>query len=302
MRAITPTRLWNRIQDAPLFWLLPALVFLLLFYTYPLLDVVRLSFTNASLIGGDYQYTLDSYSRLFRDPATLRSLQVTLIFASGSVVLKLVLGMMLALALDAGVKRGLLGMTVVRTSILAAWVIPGVIVGVLWRLLLSTSSHGLLNYWIESAFGTSVPFLTDTRLALLTAILANVWRGVAFTMIILYAGLQRIPAELYEAARIDGAGAVARFRYVTVPLLVPVVFIALVLMTISGVNTFDLIVALTDGGPARSTEVIGLTVYQQVFRFMNLGRGAAVAVLLLAINLGMTFIYLWLLRVNRRAE
>jgi ABC-type sugar transport systems, permease components len=118
-------------------------------------------------------------------------------------------------------------------------------------------------------------------------------------MIILYAGLQKIPAELYEAAVIDGAGAFARFRHITVPMLVPVIFIALVLMTISGVNTFDLIVALTGGGPARSTEVIALSVYQQVFKFMNLGRGSAVAVLLLAINLGMTLVYLFLLRLNR---
>lgn len=278
---------------------MPAAAFLLVFYTYPLLDVIRLSFTDAKLIGGDYAYTLRSYSRLFRDPATLRSLQVTLIFAIGSVVLKLTLGMLLALGLDAAVKRGLKGMVAVRTSILAAWVIPGVIVGVIWKLLLSTSSYGMLNYWIESAYGTSIPFLSEPQMALMTAILANVWRGVAFTMIILYAGLQKIPAELYEAAVIDGAGAFARFRHITVPMLVPVIFIALVLMTISGVNTFDLIVALTGGGPARSTEVIALSVYQQVFKFMNLGRGSAVAVLLLAINLGMTLIYLFLLRLNR---
>lgn len=299
MRQRRPALLWARLQESPFFWLMPAAAFLLVFYTYPLLDVIRLSFTDAKLIGGDYEYTLRSYSRLFRDPATLRSLQVTLIFAIGSVAVKLTLGMLLALGLDAAVKRGLRGMVAVRTSILAAWVIPGVIVGVIWKLLLSTSSYGMLNYWIESAYGTSIPFLSEPKMALMTAILANVWRGVAFTMIILYAGLQKIPAELYEAAVIDGAGAFARFRHITVPMLVPVIFIALVLMTISGVNTFDLIVALTGGGPARSTEVIALSVYQQVFKFMNLGRGSAVAVLLLAINLGMTLVYLFLLRLNR---
>jgi multiple sugar transport system permease protein len=139
-------------------------------------------------------------------------------------------------------------------------------------------------------------------MAVLTTILANVWRGVAFTMIILYAGLQRIPAELYEAAIVDGANALGRFRYVTLPMLVPVIFVALVLMTISSVNTFDLVVALTDGGPARATEVIGLTVYQHVFKFMNLGRGAALAVLLLVINLAMTGIYLLILRANRETD
>jgi multiple sugar transport system permease protein len=283
----------------PILWLLPAIVFLALFYTYPLLDVIRLSFTNARLIGGDVAYGFDSYRKLLLDPATGRSLQITLTFAIGTVLLKLTIGMLLAVGMDAGVKRGLKGMVVVRTSIMAAWVIPGAIVGILWKILLSTSAYGILNYWITSAFGASIPFLTDTRMALLTAVLADVWRGVAFTMIILYAGLQRIPAELYEAAIVDGAGAIARFRYVTLPMLIPVIFVALVLMTISGVNTFDLIMALTQGGPARSTEVIGLSVYQQVFKFMNVGRGAAIAVLLLAINMAMTAVYLILLRVNR---
>lgn len=292
----------TRFLGGPFFWLLPALTFLLVFYTWPLLDVIRLSFTDTKLIGGSDEFTLNSYRRLFLDPATRRSLTITVMFALGSVVLKLTLGMLLALSMDAAVKRGLRGMAVVRTSIMAAWVIPGVIVGILWKILLSTSSHGILNHWITSAFEISVPFLTDARMALVTTILANVWRGVAFTMIILYAGLQRIPAELYEAAIVDGANAFARFRFVTLPMLVPVIFVALVLMTISGINTFDLIVALTGGGPARATEVIGLTVYQHVFKFMNLGRGAAVAVLLLAINLAMTAIYLLLLRANRETN
>lgn len=298
----TSSSAWMRVQDSPWFWLLPAGLFLLVFYTWPLLDVVRLSFTNASLVTPDYDYTFDSYRRVFRDSSTLRTLKVTFLFAGGSVVLKLVLGMGLALAIDAGVKRGLHGIVLVRTSVLAAWVIPGVVVGVLWKILLSTSSHGLLNYWIQTAFGKSVGFLTDPDIALSTAILANVWRGVAFTMILLYAGLQRIPPELYEAARVDGAGAVARFRFVTLPTLAPVIFIALVLITIGGINTFDLIMALTEGGPARSTEVVGLRVYQQVFQFMNLGRGAALAVLLLAVNLLMTLIYLRLLRINRKTD
>ena len=299
----SPTpRIWNSWQNNPLFWLAPALTFLLVFYTYPLLDVIRLSFTNASLAGGDYSYTINSYLRLLSDSSVQRGLRVTAIFAVGSVVLQLTLGMLLALAIDAGVKRGLRGTIVVRTSILAAWVIPGVIVGILWKLLLSTSSHGLLNYWIESVTGSTVGFLTDVRLSLTTAILANVWRGVAFTMILLYAGMQKIPAELYEAAVVDGAGALARFRFVTFPMLRPIVFVALVLMTISSVNTFDLILALTGGGPARATEVIGLVAYQQVFKFMNLGRGAAVAVLLMTVNLIMTLIYLRLMRVNRHVD
>jgi multiple sugar transport system permease protein len=292
----------QRIEEWPLVWIAPAGLFLALFYTYPLFDVVRLSFTNATLISTDYIYTLGSYRRLFLDPAIRHSLYVSFIFALGSVALKLCVGMALALAIDTGVKRGLAGTVAVRTSVLAAWIIPGIVLGILWKILLSTSAYGILNYWIELAIGRRVEFLTDLRFSLATTILVNVWRGVAFTMILLYAGLQRIPAELYEAAIVDGAGAVARFRYVTLPMLMPVIFIALVLVTISSVNTFDLVIALTEGGPARATEVIAMSVYQQVFKFMNLGRGAAVAVLLLAINLLMTLIYLRLTRVSRELE
>jgi len=300
--ASPPSRLWSSAQNSPLFWLAPAALFLLVFYTYPLIDVIRLSFTNARLGSEEFSYTINQYARLLTDSSVQRGLRVTAIFAAGSVALQLTLGMLLALAIDAGVRRGLYGTVVVRTSILAAWVIPGVIVGILWKLLLSTSSYGLLNYWIESITGTEVGFLTDVRLSLLTAVLANVWRGVAFTMILLYAGMQKIPVDLYEAAVVDGAGAFGRFRFVTWPMLRPVVFVSLVLMTISSVNTFDLILALTGGGPARATEVIGLVAYQHVFKFMNLGRGAAVAVLLMVVNLAMTLIYLRLMRINRRID
>jgi len=290
---------WQRIEDSPLVWIAPAGLFLLLFYTYPLFDVIRLSFTNANLISPDYIYTLGSYERLLLDPSVRHSLSVSFIFALGSVTLQIGLGMALALAINAGVKRGLVGTVAVRTSVLTAWIIPGIVVGILWKILLSTSSYGVLNYWIELALGFKVEFLTDLRYSLATTILVNLWRGVAFTMILLYAGLQRIPAELYEAAIVDGAGPIQQFRYVTLPMLMPVMFIALVLVTISSVNTFDLVMALTEGGPARTTEVIAMSVYQQVFRFMNLGRGAAVAVLLLAVNLLMTLVYLRLTRVDR---
>jgi multiple sugar transport system permease protein len=290
------------LEDRPLLWIAPAGLFLLLFYTYPLVEVIRLSFTNATLLSADYAYTFNSYRRLLIDPAVRHSLIVSCLFALGSVALKLALGLALAVAIDTGVKRGLFGTVVVRTSVLAAWIIPGIVVGILWKILLSTSAYGILNYWIELGFGQQVEFLTDLRFSLATTILVNVWRGVAFTMILIYAGLQRIPAELYEAAMVDGAGALARFRHVTLPMLRPVIFIALVLITISSVNTFDLVIALTEGGPARATEVIAMSVYQQVFKFMNLGRGAAVAVLLLAINLLMTLIYLRLTKVNRETD
>jgi multiple sugar transport system permease protein len=283
-------RLWLSGENY-LFWILPMIFFLGLFYLYPLLDVIRLSFTDASLLRETYTYTLSSYDRLIRDPRTLFSLRITVIFALTNVVFQLILGLLIALVFQAGEQRKLVGTTFVRTVVLAAWIIPGVITGILWRMLLTTSNHGIVNYAIRSVGGESVPFLIDPNFALGSVILVNIWHGTAFSMLLQYAGLQRIPQELYEAARVDGAGAWQSFRFITLPQLRPVLFINLVLISIYTFNAFDMILALTAGGPARMTEVLTINTHTQVFQFFQLGRGAGMAVVLLLINLVMTLIY-----------
>lgn len=274
-----------------LLWILPMIFFLVLFYLYPLLDVIRLSFTDASLIRADYEYTLQSYSRLIRDPRTLHSLRITVIFALSNVVFQLIFGLLLALIFQAGEERRLPGTTIVRTVVLAAWIIPGVITGILWRTLLTSANYGVINYFIRSMGGESIPFLINPDYALLSVIAVNIWHGTAFSMLLQYAGLQRIPHELYEAARVDGASVLQSFRFITLPQLRPVLFINLVLISIYTFNAFDMILALTGGGPARMTEVLTINTHTQVFQFFQLGRGAGMAVTLLLINLVMTLIY-----------
>jgi multiple sugar transport system permease protein len=274
-----------------LLWLLPMVIVLGFFYLYPLLDVIRLSFTNASLLRETYDYTLGSYQRLLIDPRTLHSLRITIIFAFSNVVFQLLFGLLIALVFQAGEQRRLVGTTFVRTVVLAAWIIPGVITGILWRTLLTTSNYGIFNYFLRTLGGNSIPFLIDPNYALVSVIAVNIWHGTAFSMLLQYAGLQRIPYELYEAARVDGAGAFQSFRYITLPQLRPVLFINLVLISIYTFNAFDMILALTGGGPARMTEVLTINTHTQVFQFFQLGRGAGMAVTLLLINLVMTLIY-----------
>ena len=274
-----------------LLWLVPMIVILGLFYLYPLLDVIRLSFTDASLIREEYSYTLQSYRRLLLDPRTRHSLRITVIFALSNVVFQLIFGLMIALVFHTGEQRRIWGTTFTRTVVLAAWIIPGVITGILWRALLTSANYGIINYFIRSLGGSTIPFLIDPNYALLSLIIVNIWHGTAFSMLLQYAGLQRIPQELYEAARVDGAGALQAFRYITLPQLRPVLFINLVLISIYTFNAFDMIVALTGGGPARMTEVLTINTHTQVFQFFQLGRGAGMAVLLLLINLIMTLIY-----------
>ena len=279
-------------------WLAPAIAFLAVFMVLPLLDVVRLSFTTASIIEPEYSYTLSSYAKVFGDKDFLWSLSITFIFVAANCVLQIPLGLLIALAVHAGRDKNVYGSILARTAVLTAWIIPGVLVGILWKTLLSSASSGIINHFVQALGMERIPFLLDPLYAVISIIVANVWGGAAFCMILQYAGLQRIPAELYEVSRVDGARAWQQFFHITLPQLKPILFINLVLITISSFNTFDMIATLTSGGPAGTTEVLTLAAYIQVFTYWNMGRGAAIAVLLLAITVIMTIVYYKLFQLD----
>ena len=279
-------------------WLAPAIAFLAVFMVLPLLDVVRLSFTTASIIEPEYSYTLSSYAKVFGDKDFLWSLSITFIFVAANCVLQIPLGLLIALAVHAGRDKNVYGSILARTAVLTAWIIPGVLVGILWKTLLSSASSGIINHFVQSLGMERIPFLLDPVYAVISIIVANVWGGAAFCMILQYAGLQRIPAELYEVSRVDGARAWQQFFHITLPQLKPILFINLVLITISSFNTFDMIATLTSGGPAGTTEVLTLAAYIQVFTYWNMGRGAAIAVLLLVITVVMTIVYYKLFQLD----
>ena len=295
-------RAWSgTFLDSPLPWLLPLAAILGATFIYPIFEIARLSFTDASLVGGEYSYTLESYLSLFRSPYFANMLKVTAIFVCFSVVFQMLLGFLIALAVDQGAKRGMRTSIVTRTAVLSAWVIPGVIIGIIWSILYEQSAAGILNYVLGS-IGLSVPFLTDPQVALASVTITNIWRGTAFSMILLYAGLQTLPDDVMEAAKVDGANAWQRLTRVMLPLLAPMLFINLVIVSIETFNTFDMVLALTGGGPGRSTEIAALSVYNQIFEQFNLGQGAATAVLLVAVNLIMMFVYIKFLERNERVE
>jgi multiple sugar transport system permease protein len=287
--------------NSPLPWLLPLAAILGATFIYPIFEIARLSFTDASLVSGEYSYTLESYLSLFRSPYFANMLKVTAIFVCFSVVFQMLLGFLIALAVDQGAKRGMRTSIVTRTAVLSAWVIPGVIIGIIWSILYEQSAGGILNYVLGS-IGLSVPFLTDPQVALASVTITNIWRGTAFSMILLYAGLQTLPDDVMEAAKVDGANAWQRLIHVVLPLLAPILFIDLVVVSIETFNTFDMVLALTGGGPGRSTEVVALSIYNQIFQQFDLGQGAATAVLLLTINMLMTFVYIRFLERNEEVK
>ena len=283
-------------ENRPTLWMAPLLAVVTLFYLYPAFEVLRFSVTNASLLDPNYEYTLRTFVRVLSDPVLYKVIWITAIFVLASVVLQLALGLLIAVAANRARRRRLPGMVFMRSVILSAWVMPGVVIGIVWAILLNEASYGLVNLLLATVGIGSVAWLSNPNTALMSIVIANVWRGTAFSMILQYAGLQSIPDELYEAAEVDGANALQTFWYITIPQLMPILMINIILITIQTLNTFDMILPLTGGGPGRATEVLSLHTYNVIFGQFSLAGGAVLAVIMLAISLVLTLFYRRLLR------
>lgn len=281
-------------RQSPWLWLAPLSLVLLLVLVYPLVEIVRLSFTDASLVSGEpYQATTGAYASLFRGSDFRETIGITFVFVLFSTIFQLLLGLGAALVVNGAQRRGLRGTVATRTVVMTAWAVPGVIIGIIWSLLYQESSSGILNYGLSLVgFSGNIPFLSDPNLALASVTVANVWRGTALSMILCYAGLKTIPDEVYEAARMDGANNFQTLLRVTLPMMLPILLTNLVLVVVETFNTFDMVLSLTGGGPGNATEVLALGIYDQIFRQLNVGRGAAMAVVLLLINAVMIGLYL----------
>ena len=272
--------------DAPaLPWLIPAAALLVAFYAVPILDVARLAFTDATLIRPSTGFSTRALRDLWTNPALPGILGTTVLFTGLSVAAQGLAGLGLALLMVRAERRGLRGMAALRTLVLAAWVVPGIAGGLIWGLLFSEAPFGGLN----SALGTvglpPVAWLSDPGMALISAVIANLWQGTAFAMIVLYAARRAIDPALFEAAAIDGASPAQALRHVTLPLLRGALLVVAVLATVQTLNTFDAILALTGGGPGRATEVLALFTFNTVFANLDLAGGAALALLLFALSL-----------------
>ncbi|MFD7923136.1 carbohydrate ABC transporter permease [Streptomyces sp. NPDC059740] len=297
-RAAPPTTRRGR-AHAPLRWLfvLPALLYIVLFFGYPLVRNVVMSFqhyTPRTYFTGEAPFNgLANWRAVFSDSLFTDSLWHTALFTVGSLVGQFTIGLALAVFFS---RRFRLSGTV-RAVLLLPWLVPMVVSAVVWRRLLD-QDHGVVNSLL-SALGLTdggVPWLNSPSTALLSAVLVNIWIGVPFNMVILYGGLQEIPRELREAAALDGAGAWRTFRSVTLPVLRPVVTVVLVLGFMSTVKILDLILALTSGGPADSTQTLGTVTYQLSFMQLDFGQGAVVGTVLLLVSAVFAVLYL---RANR---
>jgi len=265
-------------SDRALAYLLiaPTIAVLLALTIYPLIYAVKISLQGAS-----GNWTAQNFVRLAGDQFFLSALAHTLIYAVVALTFEFVIGLALALLLHKQIR----GRSLFRALLLVPMMLPPVVLGVVWRLMLN-ANFGAVNGTMKS-LGLNTEALTWTaspKLAMASVILADVWQWTPFMFLILLAGLQAIPQEPYEAALIDGASSWQTFLHVTLPLLKPAILIALLLRTMDLLRVFDHIFILTEGGPGFATETVSLYVYRTAFRFSNFGYAAAMSFVLLAIT------------------
>ncbi|MBI9105616.1 MAG: sugar ABC transporter permease [Spirochaetales bacterium] len=269
---------------------LPALIIMAAVNLYPLIYSFVISLRDYDF-HGDKSYPfcgLENYIYIFEDVRFWRSLGITLIFTAGAVTLEIGLALMCALALN----RKFRGQGALRVIALLPWAIPPVVNGILWKWILNPR-YGALNGLLMQlgVIDEYIVWLGSPSLAMLMVILTDVWKETPFIMLLLLAALQSVPSYLYDAAKIDGAGAFRTFKEVTLALIRPALFVALSLRTIWALKSFDLIYALTQGGPSNSTEVLGYYTYQKSFVSLHMGRGAAAAYIMTFIVLLIVIFY-----------
>jgi multiple sugar transport system permease protein len=282
-----------------LFMLVPMGVVLLLVVGYPLVDALWLSFYRVNLAHpeqGQPFVGLGNYLYAFRQTAFWVSLQRTLYFTCISVALELGLGLFFAVVLNERFRGNLAA----RLAMLFPWALLTVGNGVLWAWILNPT-YGVANALLLGLGLLQAPkaWLSDTFWTMQLIILVDAWKMVPTMTLLLLAGLQTIADDLYEASEVDGATRWQKFRHITLPLLRPVILVAVALRTIGAFRVFDIIYVLTgNGGPADSTKVLAFYAYDQAFRYLFFGYGAAISWIITAFMLVLIVIYLYLLRAD----
>ena len=263
---------------------------------YPLFYAIKVSFQTGT--GDAAHWSATNFARLASDGFFLSALAHTFIYAAAALTFEFLLGLGLAVLLD----RPLRGRTLFRSGLLIPMMLPPVVVGVVWRLMLN-ADFGAVNGTLKGA-GVNTEALTWTAsplLAFASVIAVDIWQWTPFMFLVLLAGLQAIPQEPYEAALIDGSSAWQTFRHVTLPLLKPAILIALLLRTMDLMRVFDQIFILTEGGPGFSTETVSLYIYRTAFRFADFGYAAAMSFVLLLLTNIVSVGYIRLLQKQEAA-
>jgi multiple sugar transport system permease protein len=285
-------RRWTSLR--PWLLMLPLLAVMIAVIGWPLADTVHLSFTDARLIGtsGDF-VGLANYRKAVTGTPLRDALRVTATFALASVTLEMLLGVLAALLLDQEFR----GRTALRAIMIVPWALPTIVNATLWRLIYNPEYGALNALLLQSGLITDYKtWLGEPASAMASLIVADAWKNFSLVALIALAALQAVPKGIKAAAIVDGAGPIARFRFVLWPYLAGPLMVALVLRTIEAFKVFDIIWVMTRGGPANSTRSLSILVYQEAFSFQRAGSGASLALIVTLIITVLATLYITAIR------
>lgn len=271
-------------ENVGLLFVLPAFIYMIIFVGYPIISNIILSFqdvTMFNLVNGKKHFVLfDNYKTLFHDSVFWTALNNTLIFTIACLVFQFIIGFALAVFFNKKFKIA----KPIRGILLVPWMVPITVTALIFQLLFSTDI-GVVNYLLKSLhlISGNIEWLTSSGTAMIALIIANVWIGIPFNMILISTGLTTIPTELYESAAIDGANKRQSFFKITLPLLRPTIESVLILGFIYTFKVYDLVYVMTGGGPVNSTQMLSTYSYKKSFEMFQYSMGATIANILLII-------------------
>lgn len=273
-------------------FLIPSLILIAVLVLYPVFETIRLSFFNyriQTMALGETFIGIDNFKYILSDSEFFTSLKFTLIFTVVAVSLETIIGILFALIMNQKIP----GQGIIRTAVLVPWAIPTIISGLMWKFMYS-QQYGVINYILKTLkiITEDLPWLSNAQLAVVATIIADVWKTTPYMSLLILSGLQTIPAQLYEAAAIDGASKIQRFVHITIPMIKPVLSVAILFRTLATFRIYALISVLTSGGPANATQSLSLYTIKTYFNYGNLGYGAALATVTFIISLIISMFFL----------
>ena len=272
------TQLWGML------FILPTILFFLIFKYGPMVWAILLSFTNYDIVREPQYIGMSNYTSIFQDPMFLQALNNTLVYIVGSTIAITVLGLGLALVINAGIR----GSRFFMSTMFLTNIMPILAVCLVWRFLFHP--HGLVNQLLSPLGFGRIDWLTDSALAMPAIIIVTAWRFAPYFMVVFLAGLLAVPKEIYEAADIDGVTYVSRFFRITLPMIAPIVFFVVVVSALLCARIFLMPFIITGGGPGGSTRVLSMLIFETGFSYLKMGRAAAISVVLFLIMMVFTVI------------
>ncbi len=289
-----------RYDNAGLFFILPAFLYMMFFVGYPIISNIILSFQNVSvrnLVNGQKKFIgFANYSEIFQDAVFRKAMGNTLLFTVACLLFQFLIGFVLALLFN----KNFTFAKTIRGLTMIPWMMPMTVTALMFKFMFSTDV-GIINYILRSShlISENIEWLTTPGTAMIAVVAANVWIGIPFNTILISTGLTTIPQELYESAAVDGANAWQRLVKITLPLLRPTIESVLVLGFIYTFKVYDLVYVMTEGGPVNSTHLLSTYSYKLSFDMFQYSKGASVANVLFLILLLVGMLYL---KITMRGE